>query len=456
MLLKCFKLWIMLALIAQTVQGSPGDFYRSLLIRGASDYEFGNYGNAERELRIAAFGFLDDVPAYQTAQVYQTLVQLRLGQKGEAAKILSLLLHAEKVSPGYQNLSLPATVRSAFEKEVPSLLTPEQVATFPDLFPTTAVVSKTASVDELKNLELMAKKNPGSIPIRAALAEAKFGVGDYRAARKLAESVLTAEPGNSTALSVLGRIAAHDGRYADVVLRLSAVESARALGDDENAALFVALVETADLAAAQRLALTLSAAVRSRPDVTRAFSKMESARPQVVEEPSPEAPKNLVLPPPPQARPDEGRVTAASLEAAAPPLEPAASIENGAVMTAARTPESVASLLAEANRAWAGGMNARATSIFNRLAARTDLDRSTLLTVAMGMAQTGAFAESIEVYRRAGRLRIGEELHLFYKAVNYFHSGDFHLAREYLKLALPKISMTAEVADYKVRIEATP
>src|SRR5436190_13451370 len=109
--------------ICASAPAQSADFYRSLLRRGITDYAAGKNDQALRELRISAFGLLDSIPEYETAQVYIALINDRLKHEPETRAAIQHIFAAEKVSPQYVSLPLDETARAAFEAVAKKLLT---------------------------------------------------------------------------------------------------------------------------------------------------------------------------------------------------------------------------------------------------------------------------------------------------------------------------------------------
>ena len=109
--------------VSASALAQTADFYRSLLKRGVADYGSGKNDAALRELRIAAFGLLDSIPDYETAQVYIALINERLKREPETRAAIQRIFTAEKVSPQYATLPLDDAARAAFETAAKRLLT---------------------------------------------------------------------------------------------------------------------------------------------------------------------------------------------------------------------------------------------------------------------------------------------------------------------------------------------
>ncbi|HEX7830545.1 MAG TPA: tetratricopeptide repeat protein, partial [Thermoanaerobaculia bacterium] len=103
---------------------SAADFYVSLLRRGASAVEAGQYDAAATPLRIAAFGLVETVDNYQTALAYLAIAQDRLGNNDGARDSIRRLVAAERVEKKFSSLPLPSNVRSAFDTVAKKHLTP--------------------------------------------------------------------------------------------------------------------------------------------------------------------------------------------------------------------------------------------------------------------------------------------------------------------------------------------
>ena len=107
---------------------TPGEFYSGLLRRGVASFDAGRYEEASRLLRIAAFGTVDSIPQYETAQAYLALAFDRLGQADRAREAARRVLVAERVENRYAALPLPTSIRTAFEALAARLLTPTELA----------------------------------------------------------------------------------------------------------------------------------------------------------------------------------------------------------------------------------------------------------------------------------------------------------------------------------------
>ena len=98
-----------------------------MLRRGVAAYEGGRYAEAARPLRIAAFGAVDSIEHYQTAQIYLALTFDQLKNEASARDAAARVVAAQRVEARYRGLSLPAAVREAFDALATKLLTETEV-----------------------------------------------------------------------------------------------------------------------------------------------------------------------------------------------------------------------------------------------------------------------------------------------------------------------------------------
>jgi hypothetical protein len=124
---------VMTAVCAAAAAVAQVPFYTSLFRRGVASYEKGDYTKAVSELRLAAFGLLNNVPQYELAQVYLVLAHDKLQHKSDATQAAQKLANAERAEPSYGALTLDAGLRRDFEQLLPSLLPADELASSPAL-----------------------------------------------------------------------------------------------------------------------------------------------------------------------------------------------------------------------------------------------------------------------------------------------------------------------------------
>src|SRR5687768_1028237 len=115
---KFIRMWALVAVLFGTAvaasAATPSEFYLGLLRRGTAAYDANRYADAQKQLRLAAFGLVEAVDQYQLAQVYLTLTYDKLSDPDRAREAAHRVVLAERVERKYAALPLPAEVRTTF------------------------------------------------------------------------------------------------------------------------------------------------------------------------------------------------------------------------------------------------------------------------------------------------------------------------------------------------------
>jgi tetratricopeptide (TPR) repeat protein len=444
------------------------NFYESRFQAGVIDFNRGAYARAADELRVAAFGRVDDIPSYITAEVYLAVTNDRLEHAEDARVAAMKVLQAERITPSYTALKLPSDVRASFEQLLPSLLTRDQLANVPAFArlaaqapavqsgaprPSrqTAIVPTPSkrpnvAVTAPKNNDKVEQPTPQPALDYGRLALERVAAGDEAGARRYADLAFAADDTNANAHTALAQIGRAHKSWNDVTEHYAVVRTRRRLTDDETAAYLIALVKTGHVADAMGVRRTASNAVLSRPDVRDALQTIEpKAAPQpvtpqpVVRQPA-AAPPIAPAPVPQPQPPVPSRVTPVPV-----PVPQESAPSNG---------EAVADQIAAAERMVAGGNIVGARTELRRIALLPNLQRTDRQSLARALSQTALYAESSAQYRKTYPLKAGEETHMFYEAVNRFELGDYSLARQLITRALPALPQTPAILAYRDRILA--
>lgn len=115
-------------MLASVAEAAVDPFYVSLYSRGIAHYNAGEYDLAARELRLAAFGFVDAVEQFETAHIYAALAASNRKQEKDARSSVQRILAAERVRRTYPSLVIPAAVREQFETLAKAYLNPTELA----------------------------------------------------------------------------------------------------------------------------------------------------------------------------------------------------------------------------------------------------------------------------------------------------------------------------------------
>ncbi len=276
-------------------QAAPAaGFYNRMLARGIADTQVGNFDSAVRELRIAAFGFVEAVDRFQLAHVYLAVASQRNFKAADARNSAVRVATAERLLTGtYGRLDLPADIRAEFEAIAKKSLTsaqmdtlrgkmvPATVASAPGGAIATPADSSGAvpqvAVKPLDELPLK-KITAAEIPKRLKAAEAALAKNDLAGARKLFRTVLEAETiDHATGLTLA------EGLYRsrDFEGALRAFARAGAIKKGEEYLRYyraVSMFETGDYKNARLELAEALPHIEITPDVAQYRERIQSAR----------------------------------------------------------------------------------------------------------------------------------------------------------------------------------
>lgn len=437
-------------------------FYEARFQSGVIDFNRGAYARAADELRVAAFGRVDDIPGYQTAEIYLTVTNDKLEHAEDARVAAMKFLQAERITPSYAKLALPADIRAAFEALLPTLLTRDQLASVPAFArfasqapavqsgaprpsrrppPTVPTPTKKPNVAVTvgKNDEQQAAAPQPALDY-GRLALERVAAGDEPGARRYADLALATDDTNPNANAALAQLGRAHSSWKDVAEHYAVVRTRRRLTDDESAAYLIALANIGRVADAMGVRRSLPASVTSRTDVRQAMQQIEpKPAPQPVQ-PQAVAPAPTPVPVPRPVAPAPAPVPVPTSVA------PAQATVTVVVPAAAQ--------IAAAEQMVAAGNIVGARGELRRIATMANLQRSDRQALARALSQTALYAESSAQYRKTYPLKTGEETHMFYEAVNRYELGDYGLARQLIERALPALPQTPAILAYRDRILA--
>ncbi len=122
-------LLLLLSASVPALASTATDFYLELLRRGTAEVDAGRFDTSVTPLRLAAFGLIDSIEHYETAQAYLAVAFDRLGQPEEARRSALRVVTAEGVERKFATLRLPAAVRAEFGTVARKLLSSADAAT---------------------------------------------------------------------------------------------------------------------------------------------------------------------------------------------------------------------------------------------------------------------------------------------------------------------------------------
>jgi tetratricopeptide (TPR) repeat protein len=248
----------------------PDEFYDAAFRQGVAAFEAGTYDVALTRLQIAAFGYVEDLPRYQTVQSYIAVASRRLGQMGKAKSALLRIVAAERIAHNFAALQLSPALRASVNEAAKELLTPQQAAQLTMPPPEQQIAAPTPTPP------------PGTAPagdsaIALAAAERALNAGETARARQQYESMLAAA---SLPHMTLLRIGEGMYRARDFRGAVRAFERAGAFAKGEEPFRYyyaVSLYESGRYADAKRELAASLPYIEPTPDVQRYRAKIEQA-----------------------------------------------------------------------------------------------------------------------------------------------------------------------------------
>jgi tetratricopeptide (TPR) repeat protein len=365
-------IWVFLLAPAVLLAASGDDFYERLYVRGMADFRTGDYQSAYTELHKAAFGFLEQIEKFETAEIYAAIAANRLKHEAETRDALLRLVAAENIQPHFRSIELPEALREEVYRAAAALLTKKEGAGL--------------GVPEQMQDAAAKEKTPVEVPT----------------------------PGKRPNVAVTAPIEAGDS-------------SAPVLPAETKPA-----------------------------TPTLAPSPQPAPAPQQQTVPAPEPSPTPIDPAPPEknhASQSDGATVPAT--ASKDPQPKAALQAIVPMLPAAPQPKqkTVDARFADAQQALDDGKPERARSIYSALLREQHLSYAACLRLAEGLYRVRDFAGAIRAFKRVGAIDAGEERYHYYYAVALFETGHFRDARRELDAALPFIELTADVAEYRAKIE---
>jgi hypothetical protein len=254
------------------------DFYGSALRRGVTNFEAGNYEAALPELRIAAFGTIDDVARFETAEAYIAVAARRLKRDDEAKGALQRILAAERIEKHFASLQITLALRTAVNDAAKALLPPERAAMLEAPPEQTQIAA--SSEPAPPRTETIVVPDPLAPDTAALLADAEraLAAGNVTLARSKYIAALDAPRLPHAALLKIG-----EGMYRvhDFAGSVRAFERAGAFAKGEEPYRYyfaVALYESRRYRDAKRELAAALPFIAATPDVEKYRAKIERAK----------------------------------------------------------------------------------------------------------------------------------------------------------------------------------
>jgi tetratricopeptide (TPR) repeat protein len=383
---------------------TASEFYASLLRRGVAAYDAGRFDEAAQHLRYAAFGYVDSIEAYQTAQIYLALTHDRLEEQDRAREAVRRVLQAERIERRYARVSVPQPVRTAFEK----------------------VAARVLTAAELGGLRGTGDMPPAQ-PVPSTLRTTTSGTATQPVQPPAARTTTTTTPATATTTPPV---------TVDRV-EVEVVKPPQPQASQQQPA-------TTQTSSTQQPRPAQTQPVQTQPVQTQPVQTPQNTQRGTN--------NNQTAPP---AQPRAATTTPATTTPA--PTVPAQP-RPAATQPATRptyTASELATRFANAERALATASLTEARRIYRELlASANSADHATAVRIAEGFYRARDFAGALAAFERAGALRRGEEPYRYYVAVALYETGQYERARRELAAALPYIEVTADVERYRLKIQS--
>ena len=201
----CVLLWV----LSSSVVYAADPFYERLFQDGTLAQENGAHGAAARKLRLACFGMLEQPALLAKCLTHLALAQASLEQEEDFLGTLGRILELERRFEAFSKAELTPRRRQEFESWLQRWASFESIADLP-AFRGVAEAKRAQQLRELpideRRLELDRRLalEPNHPRWRLMWAELEWQTGNYEAAAKAADGLLTRQPANTDARCVRG------------------------------------------------------------------------------------------------------------------------------------------------------------------------------------------------------------------------------------------------------------
>ena len=408
------------AAAAQTASMTPD----ALIQRGVASYRSGQYADAATDLEAATQALLSqeqmqnyvntgkfpNIDRFETALVYLTLAESKLGHRDQAREAVLRLMTAERINATYADLPLSADAAN-FETVAGQLVPNLSLTRNKQL----AALSASPAAPPVQTVAATPTTAPPTTPTTAPPAATTTAAP----VATTASTTTTAPPPPAT--TAAPPRATQPTRVAEAQPRPTqpAPATTTTTTTTTTTPLAVAPTLAAERADRQRIIDELVAQERAR------IQREADARIAQIQ------------------RDADARVAEAQRQAQAQIAAFQAQNRNSYLLS-----------LRQADAMASNGKLEQANDIYNAVVSSQGVPREIVAEAAVGLYRTGAFRDAASTFRKLVPFTRGEEDLRYYNAVSLYETGDYTEAKRELACALPYIQVTADVTRYRDRIEA--
>jgi hypothetical protein len=278
-------LLLVAALMMTFPGGARGDeFYETRLRAGELAYQEKHLPDAIDNLRIAAFGLLENPVLEVEALVYLSLAQTALGRGSEADATLGRFLEVERRFAPYAKIKLEPAVRADFQALLLRRVAQPTLLAYPGLAGMVETeeqkIGKLPPKERVRAYEAAAKRDPKNPRWPIALAREAAVADDQKAVIAWASKAIELDPSGTEARSLRAHAFFLKGDWTAFRGDLNALPPDELKGRPVLVAdRFVCLVELKDWVPAREASRALPASEARRPDVAKAQQTLAAERP---------------------------------------------------------------------------------------------------------------------------------------------------------------------------------
>lgn len=113
---------------AAAFAGFGDEFYEGLYARGMAHFRASEYQAAFSDLHLAAFGYVDQLDRFETAQAYAAIAANRLGNEAHTRGALAAIAKADGIQRHFRSIAISDALRAELQRAAALLLTSDERA----------------------------------------------------------------------------------------------------------------------------------------------------------------------------------------------------------------------------------------------------------------------------------------------------------------------------------------
>lgn len=408
------------------------EFYQEQLRAGKADFQANRIPQATDELRIAAFGLLEQPVLLAETLARLAVAQHALGQNTEAARTIDRFIDVERKFSPYATVELEAAVKTKFEELVMKQVPRQMLASLPGLSRLTNYeFQRIASLPPAKRAaayEAGAQAEPKNVEWPLALTRDAASRGVHSDVIKWGTKVLELDAANADVKRLIARARVSRRECKEALALITATDLQQQ--PDLYAEQTVCFAETARWKEAETALANVPQKLKTREDVRRASQQIAKAN---------DAAKRAEAARLAAARPSPAP---ASTSGAARPSAPQTSSSSAAP----KAPEAIDN----ARRLIREGKYTEAVQRLRPVVVTEPENRTLRLSLLEAAVLARDWRTAATQVPIVTPLTPGEELYMFYASVALYETGRHDEAKLFMEKARPRM-VPSPMVDYYVK-----